>query len=104
MEVANESSSLSPICHSTNPPGTDRHAEPLPMRARRESSRSVSCRPAAALAARLRAANADAEDASPAPAGKIVFTLHAGEIGKTCQATHPIEQEAHAVAIPAFDR
>ena len=60
--------------HSTKPPGMERQAEPEPRRARRESSGSLSFRPAASLAARARAAKADADEAMPAPDGKL-FSL-----------------------------
>ena len=52
----------------------DRLAEPDPVRARRESSLSDKLNPAALLAAKLKAAKADAEEAIPAPAGKL-FSL-----------------------------
>ena len=62
------------MSHSTKPPGTDRQAEPEPRRAKRELSRSLSFKPAAWLAARARAAKAEAEEAIPAPEGKL-FSL-----------------------------
>ena len=69
-----ESSSPLPGCHSTNPPGIERQADPEPRRARRESSRSLSARPAALAAANASEANAEAEEAIPVPIGKL-FSL-----------------------------
>ncbi len=74
MENANESSSPFPICHSTNPAGIEREAEPEPRRARRDNSLSLKFKPAALLADSANAANAAAEEAIPAPAGKL-FSL-----------------------------
>src|SRR5690349_14327835 len=74
MEKANESSSQVPACHSTNPLGMDREAEPDPRRARRDNSGSLRFNPAALLPAKANAANAEAEEAIPAPEGKL-FSL-----------------------------
>src|SRR5690606_8406395 len=60
--------------HSTKPAGMERAAEPDPRRARTESSGSVRSSPAALLPATANAANAAAEEAIPAPAGKL-FSL-----------------------------
>ena len=59
----------------TKPPGTLRHAEPEPRRARRESSSVESCKPAAAHAATVNAAKAEAEEANPVPAGKLLCEM-----------------------------
>src|SRR5690242_13294129 len=73
IEKANESSGVSPVCHSTKPAGTLREAEPEPSRAMTESSFSESDNPAAAAPATVSAAKAEADEASPAPAGKLFW-------------------------------
>src|SRR5512139_2257065 len=75
MEKAYESSSDVPACHSTNPPGIERAAEPDPRRASRERSCSLRFSPAALLPARASAANAEAEEAIPAPEGKLLLVI-----------------------------
>ena len=70
-----EQSSSSQASHRTKPPGTLRHAEPEPRRARRESASVESCKPAAAHAATVNAAKAEAEEASPVPAGKLLWEM-----------------------------
>ncbi|OQB87288.1 MAG: hypothetical protein BWX85_00330 [Chloroflexi bacterium ADurb.Bin120] len=76
---AMECASVSPIAgstvHSTNPAGMERHAEPEPKRASAESSLSESVKPSAAVPARARAAKPEAEEASPAPMGKLFSLL-----------------------------
>ena len=52
----------------------ERAADPEPRRARRDNSRSLKFNPAALLAAKANAANADADEAIPAPEGKL-FSL-----------------------------
>src|SRR5258707_12732155 len=84
IENANESSSVVPTCHSTNPLGMDLEAEPDPRRARRESYGSVRFNPAALLPANANAANAEAEEAIPAPAGKIFFVINSARSLKFC--------------------
>ena len=74
METATQSSSPVPICHSTNPLGMERQAEPDPRRASRDNCASDRFSPAALLAESANAANAAAEEAIPAPAGKL-FSL-----------------------------
>ena len=74
MENAKESKSLLPFCHSLNPAGMDRQADPDPRRARRERSISEISSPMAVTAARVRAAKPEAEEAIPAPVGKL-FSL-----------------------------
>lgn len=64
-----------PACNSTYPPGTERAADPDPRRARRESSRSLILSPAAALPASASAANAEADEAIPAPDGKLFSVI-----------------------------
>src|SRR5262245_26453924 len=61
-----------PACISTKPPKIERAADPDPWRATMLRSRGESARPNAASAARTSAANPDAEDASPAPVGKLL--------------------------------
>jgi len=66
------------VCRPGERPGADwkqpgRHADPEPRRARRESSASLKASPAAALAARLKAAKAEAEEAIPTPVGKLLL-------------------------------
>src|SRR4030042_2794671 len=51
----------------------DRHADPEPVRARRERILSSRSNPAALDAARLSAAKPDAEEAIPVPAGKLFW-------------------------------
>jgi hypothetical protein len=53
----------------------DRAADPEPVLANRESSLSVNDSPAAVLAARLKAAKADAEEAIPDPMGKLLWLV-----------------------------
>ena len=74
MENAKESASLVPICHSTNPLGIEREAEPEPRLANLDNSLSLKFNPAALLADNANAANAAADEAIPAPAGKL-FSL-----------------------------
>jgi hypothetical protein len=52
MKDAQDSSFVSPACHSTNLPGTEWLAELKPHHARRESSASLKFGPAATLAAK----------------------------------------------------
>jgi len=73
METAIDSSSESPASHSQKPVGIERQADPEPNRAKRESSASLRCSPAAVLPAKARAANAAAEEAMPAPIGKLFW-------------------------------
>src|SRR5690606_30780031 len=61
-----------PACISTKPPKIERAAEPEPRLARRLNSVGESVRPSAAAPAPTSAANPDAEDASPAPVGKLL--------------------------------
>src|SRR5262245_6967185 len=61
-----------PACISTKPPKIERAADPEPCRATMLRSRGPSVRPSAASAARTSAAKPDAEDASPAPVGKLL--------------------------------
>lgn len=75
MDTAYESCSDSPATHSTNPPGIDRHAEPDPSRASLERAAVSSSKPPARLAARARAAKAEAEEAIPVPAGKLLTEI-----------------------------
>ena len=56
--------------HRLNPAGTERHADPDPSLAKREMACSSRSSPTAAAAAKDSAAKADADDASPVPAGK----------------------------------
>src|SRR4051794_1755550 len=58
--------------HSTKPPGIERAAEPEPSRDRQLSSRSERPMPSAAVAASDNAAKADADEAIPAPVGKLL--------------------------------
>ncbi len=60
-----------PACISTKPPNSDRAAEPEPRRASTLSSRGGSFRSRAPAAAITSAAKPDAEDARPAPVGKL---------------------------------
>ena len=53
----------------------ERQADPEAVRARRESSRVDSCKPAAAVAAIVRAAKAEAEEAIPVPVGKLLLLI-----------------------------
>ncbi|MPN25422.1 hypothetical protein SDC9_172831 [bioreactor metagenome] len=73
--MAKESRSESPRRHSVNPVGMDRQAEPEPRLARRERLDSGNSRPRAPTAANESAANAAAEEAIPAPVGKL-FSLN----------------------------
>src|SRR5262245_12516849 len=61
-----------PACISTNPPKIERAADPEPCRATMLRSRGLRVTPSAVSAARTSAANPDAEDASPAPVGKLL--------------------------------
>jgi hypothetical protein len=54
-----------------NPPGIDRQAEPEPIRASRDRSFSFRITPTEREAARLKAANPEAEEAIPAATGKL---------------------------------
>src|SRR3989338_9218327 len=63
-------SSFSPRGHSTNPPRTERVADPDRWRAMMESSRASRSNPIASHAATARAAMPDAEEAKPAAVGK----------------------------------
>ena len=61
-----------PACISTKPPKIERAAEPDPCRATMLRSRGDNVSPNAASPARTSAANPDADDASPAPVGKLL--------------------------------
>src|SRR5919199_5946392 len=72
-ETAYEPASVPSLRQWTKPSGIERQAEPEPdWRVRIESSRSSSLRPVAATAANVRAAKADADEAIPASAGKLL--------------------------------
>ena len=64
-----------PACSSTKPPKIERAADPEPRRARIDSSLAVASTPAAAQAATARAANPEADDARPAPVGKLLVEV-----------------------------
>src|SRR5258708_35629860 len=70
---ANDVSELSPACHSTYPPHTQRQAEPEPWRAKMLSSFCESFRPAARVAAIVSAANAELELDKPVAAGNVFW-------------------------------
>src|SRR3989338_1941239 len=65
-------SAFSPFFHPTTPPKTLLHAEPLPRRARIESSCAFKFNPAALEAAQAKAAKPAALDAKPAAVGKLL--------------------------------
>ena len=65
-------SAASPARHSTNPLKTDRHALPLPSRARIDSSRASRSHPNNWSSARASAAKPDADDANPAAVGIVL--------------------------------
>ena len=71
IETATQSSSPVPIIHSTNPLGMERDAEPEPRRASLDNCPSDRVKPAAREDASASAAKAAAEEAIPAPAGKL---------------------------------
>ena len=75
----------------------ERQAEPEPRRASRESSASLSFRPAASLAARARAAKAEAEEAIPAPDGKLFSLTTSACALRPARCAHQIQQRADAL-------
>src|SRR5258708_8910617 len=60
------------LSQTAQPPGTLRAAEPLPRRAKADSSAVVRCWPAAAPAPTAQAANPPAPPATPPPGGKTL--------------------------------
>ena len=83
---AYESSETSPVVHSTNPSGIDRHAEPDPIRARIVNSFSDNDNPAAAHPATVNAANPDADEAIPVPLGNEFFVITLAQHAKPARA------------------
>ena len=80
-----------PDCHATNPPKSERHAEPLPRRAIRDSADwdSTSRRPYSSATEAASAANPDADDASPAAVGKL-FSEHRRRLyEESCSVSYP---------------
>src|SRR3990170_4954478 len=75
IETPKLSPSLSEVCQTTKPLGTERAADPEPRRANLESDCSSRLRPAAVLAAKASAAKAEEEDAIPAPLGKLLSVV-----------------------------
>jgi len=101
METANESSSPAPARHSTNPLGIDRQAEPDPRRASRDKSASERVNPAAREEARESAAKAAAEEAIPAPAGKLFsLTISALSLIPACARTRSRMTETRSNPLP----
>ena len=72
--IARESSPVgdSPFCHATKPPKRDRQAEPEPWRAMIERIDGETVRAYKCARDATRAANPDADDASPAAVGKLL--------------------------------
>ena len=68
-------SSLLPLNISTNPPKTERAAEPEPLLANSDNFRLSRSNPAALVAANASAANAEADEARPAAVGKLLSLL-----------------------------
>ena len=75
MAVAYESmpSAFAPACHSTKPVNTDRHALPLPRRARTERSDGANCQLNRRFKAIASAAKPEAEEAKPAAVGMLLY-------------------------------
>ena len=63
--------------------------------ARRESSRSLSARPAALAADNASEANAEAEEAIPVPMGKLFSLVTLCALADAAQAAHLVKEFAH---------
>ncbi len=94
------SSLVDPACMRTKPPNTERAAEPEPRRARIDSSRGDSSRPAARAAAAASAANPDADDASPDAVGKLLRERTRARIGMPACARIEIEERGEPLHVP----
>ena len=81
----------------------ERQAEPEPRRASRESSASLSFRPAASLAAMARAAKAEADEAMPAPDGKLFSLTTSAWARRPARCPHQVQQGADALEGRAGD-
>ena len=62
-----------PSSHSTNPAGIDLQADPAPCLAKIESCFSDNFSPAAATAAKVRAAKPEEDEERPVPDGKLLL-------------------------------
>ena len=87
---------MSPACMRTKPPKIERAAEPEPRRARSDSSRGGSSRPAARAAATASAAKPEADEASPDAVGKRLCAVTRARGREAGALAHEVEERRHA--------